>query len=187
MNFNKLYESIFEPASPEEVKERKDIIHTQWLDELCKENNINCKDIQNKPEYDILKNIAIEGFNSYNANKLLPYGSKYINIKDREGWTPLISALLSEDDELTNKILDIPGVELNFYTKNNHTPLKYAIDGNNVAIIRRLLKMGADPNLKVGFERSMSLLSYLKHFLPKYNNDIDDDIYGLLTYYGAKE
>lgn len=116
MNFNKLYEDIFKPASPEEVTKRKEQIKMvrfkDWVEEYL------------KVKYEDL-------FNKENINKQNEYG-----------YTALMYASYFNNIEIAKLLLD-KGADVNVRDKYGDTALTWAIRNNNIELAKLLKQYGA--------------------------------------------
>ena len=69
----------------------------------------------------------------------------FVNVPDRNGWTPLIRAAYAGNAVLTRRLLEA-GANPNLSNCNGTTPLMYALSGSNPEMIAKtLLEFGAKP------------------------------------------
>lgn len=79
-----------------------------------------------------------------------------IDIRDRNGWTPLIRSAWAGDYELCRRLLEA-GADPNYPNCNGTTPLMYALSGRNPKKVAEvLLAFGADPHQRDLFGRSLT-------------------------------
>jgi ankyrin repeat protein len=69
--------------------------------------------------------------------------------RSRFGWTPLISAIYSQKEDVVG-LLIAHGADVNKGDSKNETPLLWAITvwNENTNVIRKLVEFGADPRIK---------------------------------------
>lgn len=118
--FNKLYEDIFKPASPEEVKERQEQSKVEKFKDWVERAGIT---------YETL-------FNKENINK-----------QDERGYTTLMIAILDNLIELAKLLID-KGADVNIENEFGDTALIYISDMGNLELAKLLLDKGADINVK---------------------------------------
>ena len=126
MKFNKLYESIFKPASVEEVKEREKQGKIEKFKGWMDENNIRYT-VDDKGN--IIDVIDIEK-------------------RDEYGQTPLLYALYWKTPEIVTNFLISKGADVNIKDKTEYTPLHYASRNNNLELVKLLIAKGANVNAK---------------------------------------
>ncbi|KAK6183473.1 hypothetical protein SNE40_010949 [Patella caerulea] len=71
------------------------------------------------------------------------------NHVDCTGFTPLIHAVLEEDDKLLRLLLEL-GADVNKIDNRGETPLHFAVHNELSCIVKVLLENGADPNAVAG-------------------------------------
>ena len=71
-----------------------------------------------------------------------------INAQDHMGYTPLMLACKSRQDELADKLLAIDGIDLDLQNKRGFTALMMAASKGMVQLVEELLHRGADATLK---------------------------------------
>lgn len=120
MNFNKLFESIFKPASEEEVKERKEQSKIEEFKELMDENNF-------------------EYVEDKDGNIL---SIKDINKQDDSGWSLLHFASWRGYINVVKMLLD-QGANVNLTILDGSTALILASFNNRLEISKILLNKGA--------------------------------------------
>lgn len=116
LKFNKLYESIFKPATDEEVRERKEQSRLpefkRWVE---RELHIKYEDLY-KPE---------------NINK-----------KDNDGYTPIMATCYMGQLNILKQLLEA-GADPNLKDKYNFTALSVAKVNNQGEIVKLLEQYGA--------------------------------------------
>ena len=86
----------------------------------------------------------------------------FIDIPDKNGWTPLIRAAFAGDGTLCRRLLDA-GADPNFANTNGTTPLMYASSGKNPdEVTSLLLAFGASPEQRDLFGNNLE--RYHPHF-----------------------
>jgi len=130
---------------------------------------------------------AIKNKNIYFIDELLKYGSN-IMISDKNGFNALHMAIYSRNCDIVNLILkysQIP-IIINSKTNSGETPLHFAVNLQEIKIVKLLLKNGADINSH-DYEHEYNILHYainlssreLVKICLEYNIDINhQDIYG---------
>ena len=75
--------------------------------------------------------------------------SKGVNVSDKNGWTPLMLCIQKGREEMIDLVLD-QNLDINKKNALGNTALFYAVFyfGNSLKLIKRLISMGADPNMK---------------------------------------
>ena len=105
------------------------------------------------------------------------------NYKDHAGFPSIIAALSTDRGDIKEIItlLVKHGVDINQHGHNDWTPLHWAAAHNNVDMIKHLLKLGADPNIKTRIDdyatpseeaRTLGCINaanYLEEYLSKEN------------------
>ena len=156
MNFNKLYENIFKPASENELKDRKQQGEIEKFKEWMDYSDIRYKEdskgnLISVDKNDIVKqdingvtplNYASYNIINYKVVKLLIDSGADVNDKDRIGNTPLINACIIGDIEIVKLLLD-NGADVNAENKWYNTPLTYAKDKHNQQLVDLLIQHGA--------------------------------------------
>lgn len=89
-----------------------------------------------------LHKAAAKGYKSI-VNLLLANGA-VINTRNGEGWTPLHSAVLNNDNKEVVKLLLIFGAQINAKDNFGNTPLIWAVSKGCEDIVKLLLEHGAD-------------------------------------------
>lgn len=80
----------------------------------------------------------------------------YIDLRDKNGWTPLIRAAWAGDVKLCRHLLEA-GADPNRTNNNGTTPLMYAYSGRNGArVVEVLLDYGAKPEQQDFFGRTLA-------------------------------
>lgn len=153
--FNKLYEDIFKPASPEEVEERKIQGTTEHLKDYLK--YLKIKYVEDE-KGNIIK--------IYNVDERYKFGI-YIN-----STLLFFLCINSSDTYNTNYMVKILlDNQANPNTINHHsqTPLHGAVFNRNISLFKLLLQHGADPYIRDQFNESVfdycnrrNLYSYLE-------------------------
>ena len=162
MKFNKLYENIFKPASPEEVKERKVqsnlIKFKEWMDENSiryiedsKGNLVDVIDLEKKDK-DGNTPLLITSWNNSTIKiaKLLISKGADVNAKNIYSDTPLHFASRINYLELA-KLLISKGADVNAKNNWDEIPLYFASKNNNIDLAKLLLDNRADVNNKNKF------------------------------------
>ncbi len=73
-----------------------------------------------------------------------------LNAKDSFAFTPALTAIHISEQELANLLVEKP-IDLNALEDyNGYTILHYAVYNNDIDLVKKLLKKGADPNIKSG-------------------------------------
>ena len=74
---------------------------------------------------------------------------KIVNVSDKNGWTPLMLCIQKGREEMIDLVLD-QNLDINKKNALGNTALFYAVfySGNSLKLIKRLISMGADPNMK---------------------------------------
>jgi len=92
------------------------------------------------------------------ANELNALDARFIDVRDKQGWTPLVRAVYSGKLDLCRVLLQ-HGANPNIGNLNGTTPLMYAFSGamekNKKTIISELLKFGADVDQKDLFDKGL--------------------------------
>lgn len=108
------------------------------------------------------RNRTWEWFELTAENNAQGFDPAYIDVRDRNGWTPLIRAAWAGDALLCKQLLDA-GANPNITNQNGTTPLMYAVaspetvGGKRVAQL--LLAHGADPDRFDRFRRDLASYS----------------------------
>ena len=185
MKFNKLYESIFKPASDEEVKERekqgKIEKFKEWMDDneiRYKEDNkgnlIDVIDLEKKDKYGYTP-LLITSYHNYIelAKFLISKGANVNNVNDY-GDTSLHYTSYYNNIELAKLLID-KGANVNINNNTGDTPLIIASRNNYIELAKLLIDNEADVNAK-----------YIWNYPPLYyakSNEMKE----LLKSHGAKE
>ncbi|KAK6447234.1 hypothetical protein FP744_10003484 [Trichoderma asperellum] len=90
---------------------------------------------------------AASGGHKAIVNLLLKNNAE-VDVKDNNGWTPLLWASIKSHKTVMKLLLE-KGADVNAKTHDSHTSLSSAVSmGLSIGIIRLLLKMGADTEMK---------------------------------------
>lgn len=83
---------------------------------------------------------------------LVKAGFEIDQANDR-GWTPLYEATLNGVNHVTEAVdaLYHYGADINFVSQQGLTPLHHAVCGDNIPLIRQLIRYGADPFIKTSY------------------------------------
>ncbi len=79
------------------------------------------------------------------AERLIAGGAD-VNAIMKGGYTPLHVAAAKEDEELTDALLDSPGIQVNIVDDSGSSPLRIAAETANLHIVQALIRHGANPN-----------------------------------------
>ncbi|CAG7733962.1 unnamed protein product, partial [Allacma fusca] len=71
-----------------------------------------------------------------------------VNIRDQDGLTPLIHAILNNDAETVKLLLNDKRTNINFKDQKGWTPLIFAVNKDSEEMVKLLLAHGADINIK---------------------------------------
>lgn len=147
MKFNKIYESIFKSASPEEVQVRKAQVDLEdfkdWVEkylnisynDLLKKENINKQDIFGRTALMWASN---KGYTEI-AKQLIDNGAD-VNIKNNNGFTALMSASMNNHIDIVKLLLD-NNADVN--VNNGNTALTMAGRFGYIEIVKILKQYGA--------------------------------------------
>lgn len=121
-------------------------------------------------------NVAVSVENVPIIQRLLQRRDILLNEPDEEENTPLMNAILVENDEiidliLTREMID-RGLNINYANEQGETPISQAIHLNNLRALNKLIELGADLQsitktkksvlqLAIALERAMALLRLL--------------------------
>jgi len=105
--------------------------------------------------------------------------SENINIKDRDGMTPLMVAV-SEDKIEIVKLLLKKGANINLQSKIGYTALHFAAQNNKVEIARVLLESGAKVDIQDGYGNTPLSRAI-------FSSDEEGEIIKLLLAFGSDE
>jgi ankyrin repeat protein len=72
-----------------------------------------------------------------------------VNLKDKNGWTPIAHAVQGKSVEVVKLLLVREDVDINLRNKHGRTPISYAIESGSVEIIRLFL---AQEHVDVNYE-----------------------------------
>jgi len=126
----------------------KPIDTPEWRDA----NNVDChapkSHEKSAPDNDLLKAVRkFEDDGMAPVQAALDAGGD-INCTDKFGFTPLHLAIKSKQPVLSNKLLEIEGIDLNAKTKKGFTPMLVAAWKGDMALVQKLITKGADINAK---------------------------------------
>lgn len=163
MKFNIIYEDIFKPAKPEEVKERKKLGELEELKGWCDKNKIKYTEdnkgniisfdkntIDKKDNYRETALTWSSGNNFIEMVKLLLENGADVNARGRYKETALTIASYNNNIELVKLLLD-NGADVNAGNKYGYTALMWASTKWNKDIVKLLLDNGADVNARDNF------------------------------------
>ena len=157
MNFNKLYESIFQPASKREVEERKNMMEIEKFKDWMKENGIKYKEDSKGNLVDVVIDNLYKDedaylhfasqYNRINMVKLLLDKGADVNKKTEYGKTPLHYACIGDNLDMAKFLID-NGADVNAKDDNGETSLHIISKqyGSNTELIKLLIDNGADIN-----------------------------------------
>jgi len=94
---------------------------------------------------------------------------------DEYGYTPLIEATIFNKEAIIDFLLD-KGINVNDVSITGHTALHWAVENNNLDIVRKLLTYGANPNAYSRSSQPLLILPILRQ---------QQDLKNLLYQYGA--
>lgn len=104
------------------------------------------------------------------SSKLLPHYKALegdINIQDREGFTPLLTAIFKKYPIIVKQIINLfPDVEINKPNFNGETSLYIAVYHEHLSLVKLLLDKGADPDKRDLYDYDTIMLACEKGSLP---------------------
>ena len=114
----------------------------------------SCADSEEAPVevfYDDVTNeqmfINIKNNNLDEVKRFVEINRKYLNIKDENGYTPLMLSALYNQPETARFLLENPGIFINFKENYNATALCVASIWGNTDVSEILIDFGADPSI----------------------------------------
>ena len=100
------------------------------------------EDVTNEQMFLNIKNNDLD-----EIKRFVEINRKYLNIKDENGYTPLMLSALYNQPETAKFILENPGIFINFKENYNATALCVASIWGNTDVSEILLEYGADPTI----------------------------------------
>ncbi len=106
------------------------------------------------------------------------YAGADVNVQDKEGFTPLMWAILKNTPDVVKELVDA-GADVNMQNKYGVTALMVAVALYNTDIVKVLINNGADVNIR-------SINGWTAYKLAMTHNTPNPDILKMLKDAGAK-